>query len=94
MLLCCFLDCELGDLKDVTDDLKEDKNTHTAALKQASGQKQTQFLKSDQDIKDLPLKAGGRVTQCVCVCVECMLFYVYIVSALISLHINDSSKGK
>lgn len=27
-------DCELGDLKDVTDDLKEDKNTHADTLKQ------------------------------------------------------------
>lgn len=28
-------DCELGDLKDVTDDLKEDKNTQTDTLKQS-----------------------------------------------------------
>lgn len=33
-----FIDCELGDLKDVTDDLKEDKNTQADTLKQASVQ--------------------------------------------------------
>lgn len=33
-----FLDCELGDLKDVTDELKEDENTQTDTLKQASCQ--------------------------------------------------------
>lgn len=33
-----FLDCELGDLKDVTDELKEDKNTQSDTLKQAGGQ--------------------------------------------------------
>ncbi|KAM7389495.1 hypothetical protein PAMP_023471 [Pampus punctatissimus] len=31
-------DCELGDLKDVNDDLKQDKNTQTETLKQAGGQ--------------------------------------------------------
>ena len=37
-ILLSFIDCELGDLKDVTDDLKEDKNTQADTLKQASGQ--------------------------------------------------------
>lgn len=32
-----FADCDIGDLKDVTDDLKEEKNTQADTLKQASG---------------------------------------------------------
>ncbi len=36
-MLLSFTDCELGDLKDVTDDLKEDKTTQADTLKQASG---------------------------------------------------------
>lgn len=36
--LLSFLDCQLGDLKDITDDLKEDKNVQNGTLKQASGQ--------------------------------------------------------
>ena len=36
--LLAFIDCELGDLKDVTDDLKEENSTQTDTLKQASSQ--------------------------------------------------------
>lgn len=35
-MLLSFIDCELGDLKDVTDDIKEDKDTQTDTLIQAS----------------------------------------------------------
>lgn len=37
-MLLSFTDCELGDLKDITDDLKEDKKIQDDTLKQASGQ--------------------------------------------------------
>lgn len=40
--MCAFyiyavIDCELGDLKDVTDDVKQDKDTQTETLKQVNG---------------------------------------------------------
>lgn len=35
----CFTDCKLGDLKDVTDDLKEDENTQTDTLKKQASVK-------------------------------------------------------
>lgn len=39
-----FLDCELKGLKDVTDELKDDKITKSVSLKQASGKKRTVFV--------------------------------------------------
>lgn len=36
--LLSFIDCKLGDLKDVTDDLEEDKNTQDDTLKLVSSQ--------------------------------------------------------
>ena len=72
LMLLSFIDCQLGDLKEVTDDLKDDKNPQTDTLKQASGTYIVHFSR-------VPFqKYKLHMTQCVwgmCV-VVCMLYPV------------------
>lgn len=57
-----FSDCELGDLKDVTEDLKEDRMTQTGASPQASSQNQASFPNQIQvHVECSPLNAGRRL---------------------------------
>lgn len=67
--LLSFIDCKLGDLKDVTDDLEEDKNTQDDTLKLASSQHPSTIqIQLCRDLLLYTLETTQKISDCIPFC--------------------------